>query len=115
MWLLRRMRVWRRKAKALPMSLCVLPLIWNVLQQREGKIAAVIIEPLVQCATGMAMHDPVYLRRLRELCDQYQVHLIADEIAVGCGRTGTFFACESAQIWPDFYVRRKASAAVICP
>ncbi|MEB0014793.1 aminotransferase class III-fold pyridoxal phosphate-dependent enzyme, partial [Glaciimonas sp. Cout2] len=71
-------------------------------QQREGKIAALIVEPLVQCATGMAMHDPVYLQRVRVLCDRYQVHLIADEIAVGCGRTGTFFAYEQAAIWPDF-------------
>jgi adenosylmethionine-8-amino-7-oxononanoate aminotransferase len=65
-------------------------------------IAAIIVEPLVQCATGMAMHDPLYLQRLRELCDKHHVHLIADEIAVGCGRTGTFFACEQAAIWPDF-------------
>lgn len=73
-----------------------------LLQQRAGSIAAVIVEPLVQCATGMAMYDPLYLSLLRELCDRYQVHLIADEIAVGCGRTGTFFACEQASIWPDF-------------
>ncbi|MEN3365202.1 MAG: adenosylmethionine---8-amino-7-oxononanoate aminotransferase [Burkholderiales bacterium] len=74
----------------------------TLLQERAGQIAAVIVEPLVQCAAGMVMHDPVYLNRVRELCDRYQVHLIADEIAVGCGRTGTFFACEQAAIWPDF-------------
>ncbi|MFZ6735253.1 adenosylmethionine--8-amino-7-oxononanoate transaminase [Undibacterium sp. Ji42W] len=85
------------------------------LQERAGKIAAVIIEPLVQCATGMAMHDPVYLKRLRELCDQYQVHLIADEIAVGCGRTGTFFACESAAIWPDFLCLSKGISGGYLP
>lgn len=73
-----------------------------LLQQRQGQIAAVIIEPLVQCAAGMAMHDTSYVRQVRALCDRYQVHLIADEIAVGCGRTGTFFACEQAGIWPDF-------------
>lgn len=73
-----------------------------LLQQRQGQIAAVIIEPLVQCAAGMAMHDASYIRQVRALCDRYQVHLIADEIAVGCGRTGTFFACEQAGIWPDF-------------
>lgn len=73
-----------------------------LLQQRQGQIAAVIIEPLVQCAAGMAMHDASYVRQVRALCDRYQVHLIADEIAVGCGRTGTFFACEQAGIWPDF-------------
>ena len=68
---------------------------------REGKIAAVIIEPLVQCATGMAMHHPRYLQRVRALCDQYQAHLICDEIAVGFGRTGSFFAHEQAGIRPD--------------
>lgn len=68
---------------------------------RDGKIAAIIIEPLVQCATGMAMHHPRYLQRVRALCDQYQAHLICDEIAVGFGRTGTFFAHEQAGIRPD--------------
>ncbi len=68
---------------------------------RAEKIAALIIEPLVQCATGMAMHHPRYLQRARALCDQYQVHLICDEIAVGFGRTGTFFAHEQAGIRPD--------------
>jgi adenosylmethionine---8-amino-7-oxononanoate aminotransferase len=63
---------------------------------------AVIIEPLVQCAAGMRMYDPVYLALLRAACDHHQVHLIADEIAVGFGRTGTLFACEQAGIRPDF-------------
>ena len=76
-------------------------------EARHGHIASFILEPLVQGATGMAMYDPIYLRTVRALCDQYQVHLIADEIAVGCGRTGTFFAFEQAAlpgeapIWPD--------------
>jgi adenosylmethionine-8-amino-7-oxononanoate aminotransferase len=66
------------------------------------EIAAVILEPLVQCAGGMAMHHPIYLIRAREICDEYQVHLIADEIAVGFGRTGAMFACQQADIVPDF-------------
>ena len=69
--------------------------------RRDGKIAAIIVEPLVQCATGMAMHDPQYLKRVRALCDTHQVHLICDEIAVGFGRTGSFFAHEQAGIRPD--------------
>ncbi len=72
------------------------------LQQHHASIAAFIVEPLVQGAAGMAMYHPIYLTRARALCDQYGVHLIADEIAVGMGRTGTMFACEQAAISPDF-------------
>jgi adenosylmethionine-8-amino-7-oxononanoate aminotransferase len=64
--------------------------------------AALILEPMVQCAAGMAMHDAQYLRRARALCDKYEVHLIADEIAVGFGRTGAMFAHQHAGIRPDF-------------
>jgi adenosylmethionine-8-amino-7-oxononanoate aminotransferase len=72
------------------------------LAEHHEDTAALIVEPLVQCAAGMAMHDPVYLRRARELCDRYQVHLVLDEIAVGFGRTGTLFAHEQAGVRPDF-------------
>ena len=72
------------------------------LKQHHAEIAAFIIEPLIQCAAGMGMYHPIYLKRAREICTQYQVHLIADEIAVGFGRTGTMFACEQANIKPDF-------------
>jgi adenosylmethionine-8-amino-7-oxononanoate aminotransferase len=83
--------------------------------ERAEHIAAIIVEPLVQCATGMAMHDPLYLKLVRELCDRYQVHMIADEIAVGCGRTGTFFACEQAAVWPDFLCLSKGISGGYLP
>ena len=87
----------------------------QLFQQKADKIAAIIIEPLVQCAAGMAMHDPLYLQLVRALCDQYGVHLILDEIAVGCGRTGTFFACEQAGIWPDFVTLSKGISGGYLP
>jgi len=77
------------------------------LQQHHAKLAAFIIEPLVQGAAGMAMYHPAYLLRARKLCTEYNVHLIADEIAVGMGRTGTMFACEQANISPDFLLLSK--------
>jgi adenosylmethionine-8-amino-7-oxononanoate aminotransferase len=86
-----------------------------LLQERAAHISAVIVEPLVQCATGMAMHSPLYLQLVRALCDTYNVHLIADEIAVGCGRTGTFFACEQAGIWPDFVCLSKGISGGYLP
>jgi adenosylmethionine-8-amino-7-oxononanoate aminotransferase len=72
------------------------------LQQHHQQLAAFIVEPLVQGAAGMAMYHPIYLSRACELCEEYNVHLIADEIAVGMGRTGTMFACEQGEITPDF-------------
>jgi adenosylmethionine-8-amino-7-oxononanoate aminotransferase len=81
--------------------------IEDFLAHQPRTIAALIIEPRVQCAGGMTMHDAAWMRAVRRLCDRYDVHLIADEIAVGCGRTGTFFACEQSLDadgggWPDF-------------
>lgn len=92
-----------------------------LLEARHEHIAAIILEPLVQGAAGMAMHDPSYLRAVRALCDRFEVHLIADEIAVGCGRTGTFFAFEQAlppgepRIWPDLICLSKGISGGYLP
>jgi adenosylmethionine-8-amino-7-oxononanoate aminotransferase len=72
------------------------------LEEHHAQTAALIVEPLVQCAAGMAMHHPHYLQRCRALCERFEVHLIADEIATGFGRTGERFACDIAGIRPDF-------------
>lgn len=80
----------------------------DALEQHHQEVSAVILEPLVQGAGGMRMYHPVYLTLLREACDRFDVHLIADEIAVGFGRTGSMFACEQAGITPDFLVLSKA-------
>ena len=74
----------------------------STLAQHHDEVCAVIVEPLVQCAGYMRMYPAKYLELLRAACDRYGVHLIADEIAVGFGRTGTMFACEQANIAPDF-------------
>ncbi|MEK6593992.1 MAG: adenosylmethionine--8-amino-7-oxononanoate transaminase [Pseudomonadota bacterium] len=71
------------------------------LEQHHAETAALIVEPLVQGAAGMAMYDAEYLRRARAICDRYSVHLIADEIMTGFGRTGSFFAFQQAAITPD--------------
>ncbi len=85
------------------------------LAQHHQNIAALIVEPLIQCASGMAMYDPEYLRLARALCDRYAVHLICDEIAVGCGRTGSFFAHEQAAIRPDFLCLSKGISGGYLP
>ena len=86
-----------------------------IFNRHEGEICALILEPLVQCAGGMRMHHPTYLRRARDICDAHGAHLIADEIAVGFGRTGTLFACEQAAITPDFLCLSKGLTGGFLP
>lgn len=74
----------------------------DLLKARHAVIAALVIEPLMQCAAGMLQHPAGFLRRVRELTERYNVLLIADEVAVGMGRTGTMFACEQEAVRPDF-------------
>jgi adenosylmethionine-8-amino-7-oxononanoate aminotransferase len=92
------------------------PLLFDALQAEPGdaehmeallsehgeRIAAVVVEPLVQGAAGMLVHPPGYLRAVREICDRHGVLLICDEVATGFGRTGRMFACEHEDVAPDF-------------
>ncbi|PRR84320.1 adenosylmethionine--8-amino-7-oxononanoate transaminase [Clostridium vincentii] len=83
--------------------------------ENHDEISAVIVEPMVQGAAGMRMYSPVYLKKLRQICDKYDIHLIADEIAMGFGRTGEMFACNHAQISPDFMCLSKGISAGYMP
>lgn len=79
-----------------------------LLQQRGHEIAALIIEPTQQCYGGFNLYHPHFLRRARELCNRHQLLLIADEVAVGLGRTGKLFGCDWGPITPDILVLSKA-------
>ncbi|WP_417067006.1 adenosylmethionine--8-amino-7-oxononanoate transaminase [Niveibacterium terrae] len=105
----------RQSASALHAAEHAADALHGYLAEHANSIAALIVEPLVQCATGMAMYDPEYLRRARAICDRYHVHLIADEIAVGFGRTGSFFACEQAGIVPDLLCLSKGISGGYLP
>ena len=87
----------------------------TLFDQHPGEICAVILEPRLQCAGGMRMHDPVYLQRVRELCDAHGAFMIADEIATGFGRTGTLFACEQVGVMPDLMCLSKGLTGGFLP
>jgi adenosylmethionine-8-amino-7-oxononanoate aminotransferase len=85
------------------------------LAAHHEETAALILEPLVQCAAGFVMYDAEYLRQARALCDRYEVHLVCDEIAVGFGRTGSMFAHQQAGIRPDFLCLSKGLSGGMLP
>ncbi|BBG65602.1 adenosylmethionine-8-amino-7-oxononanoate aminotransferase [Hydrogenimonas sp.] len=87
----------------------------DILRLNANRISALIVEPLVQCAGNMHMYHPLYLRLAKEICERHNVHLIADEIAVGFGRTGTMFASEQAGIVPDFMCLSKGLTGGFMP
>lgn len=87
----------------------------RVFENCSAEIAGIIVEPLIQAAGGMIIYPADYLRGLRELCWQYDVHLIADEVAVGFGRTGAMFACGHAGITPDLMCLSKGLTAGVMP
>jgi adenosylmethionine-8-amino-7-oxononanoate transaminase len=85
------------------------------IMENNEEISAVIVEPMVQGAAGMKIYSQIYLKKLREICDKYDIHLILDEIAVGFGRTGEMFACNHAKISPDFMCLSKGISAGYMP
>lgn len=87
----------------------------KALSENHEELCSVIIEPMVQGAAGMKIYSPVYLKKLRKACDKYDITLIADEIAVGFGRTGKMFACEHAGISPDIMCLSKGLSAGYMP
>ncbi len=103
------------EADAESLALAAADQLATLFDRHPGEICAVIIEPLLQCAGGMRMYHPAYLRRVRELCDAHGAFFIADEIATGFGRTGTLFACEQAGVQPDFICMSKGLTGGFLP
>lgn len=87
----------------------------KAVKEHHEELCAIIIEPMIQGAAGMKMYSPIYLKKLRKLCDKYDIHFIADEIAVGFGRTGKMFACEHADVSPDIMTLSKGISAGYMP
>ncbi len=79
----------------------------KILEERGSEISAFIIEPLIQGAGSMHMYHPLYIAKAKKVCEKYGLHLIADEIMTGFGRTGTMFGCEQAEVTPDFMTLSK--------
>ncbi len=86
-----------------------------LMEANAGELAGVVLEPLVQGAGGMIVQPPGFVRRVRELCDWYDCLLIADEVAVGFGRTGTMFACQHEGVTPDIMALSKGITAGYLP
>jgi len=87
----------------------------EILKKRGKEISAFIIEPLVQGAGYMHMYHPIYIKKAKEICQEYGIHLIADEIMTGFGRTGSMFAVEQANITPDFMTLSKGLTGGFLP
>ncbi len=83
--------------------------------EHEGEIVALVVEPMVQCAAGFIVHPEGYLAEARRLCDEYDVLLIADEVATGFGRTGKMFACEHENVTPDLMAVAKGLSGGYLP
>lgn len=87
----------------------------KVVKEKHEEITGIIIEPMIQCAAGMKMYSPEYIKKLRTLCDKYDINFIADEIAVGFGRTGKMFGCNHAEVSPDIMCVSKGLTAGYMP
>tara|TARA_B100000035_G_scaffold303715_2_gene302575 strand:- start:10771 stop:12018 length:1248 start_codon:yes stop_codon:yes gene_type:complete len=87
----------------------------EILNKHHKTIAGLIIEPIIQCASGMNYYHPIYLKKLRALCSKLDIHFIADEIAVGFGRTGKMFACQHAGIKPEIMCLSKGLSGGYLP
>ena len=87
----------------------------ELFERRGSRLCALVLEPIIQGAGGMNIYPPLYLSEARRLCNSHDVFLVADEVFTGCGRTGTFYACEHAGIWPDIMALSKGLPAGYLP
>ena len=89
--------------------------IGRLIRENQPRIAGVVMEPIVQGAAGILVHPSGFLRHVRQLCTEFDIPLIADEVAVGFGRTGTLFACEQESVCPDFLCLAKGISGGYLP